>query len=188
MEYAAPGNRTVRAGWLNRMLEATHGEEDSKLRALAMQGLLPRALRGDYSVLAVPDKKVLKDDELLELFDDLYGEVGAKEPANAEMEKREDDSVRGTGRDTVETLKHYREIMTKPVKGERAKFPAGKLGDQLKDVAQVMRADAGLELACVDVGGWDDRSRPAERTKQLRPGTMEHSDAGAESTGIERAA
>jgi len=156
MEYAAPGNRTVRAGWLNRMLEATHGEEDSKLRALAMQGLLPRALRGDYSVLAVPDKKVLKDDELLELFDDLYGEVGAKEPANAEMEKREDDSVRGTGRDTVETLKHYREIMTKPVKGERAKFPAGKLGDQLKDVAQVMRADAGLELACVDVGGWDD--------------------------------
>lgn len=163
MEYAAPGNRTVRAGWLNRMLDATRGEEDSNLRALAMQGLLPRSLRGDYSVLAVPDKKVLKDDELLELFDDLYAEEEKKESAEGdakkpadEMEKREEDSVRGTGRDTVETLKHYREIMAKPVKGERAKFPGGKLGDQLKDVAQVMRADVGLELACVDVGGWDD--------------------------------
>jgi uncharacterized protein (DUF1501 family) len=150
MEYAAPGDRTVRSGWLNRMLEAGKTDQDSSLRALAMQGLLPRSLRGDFPVLAVPDKKVLKDGELLELFDDLYGEDADQ------MEKREADSVRDTGRETVETLKRYREIMAKPVSGERAEFPAGKLGDQLKDIAHVMRSDVGLEVACVDVGGWDD--------------------------------
>lgn len=150
MEYAAPGDRTVRSGWLNRMLEAGKTDQDSSLRALAMQGLLPRSLRGDFPVLAVPDKKVLKDGELLELFDDLYGEDAEQ------MEKREEDSVRDTGRETVETLKRYREIMAKPVSGERAEFPAGKLGDQLKDIAHVMRSDVGLEVACVDVGGWDD--------------------------------
>jgi uncharacterized protein (DUF1501 family) len=138
------------------MLGATGGDEDSNLRALAMQGLLPRSLRGDFPVLAVPDKKVLKDDELLELFDDLYGEDEREKPDKEQTEQREEDSVRDTGRETVETLKHYREIMAKPLEGERAKFPTGKLGDQLKDVAQVMRADVGLELACVDVGGWDD--------------------------------
>ncbi|MBK8207057.1 MAG: DUF1501 domain-containing protein [Planctomycetes bacterium] len=146
MEYAAPGDRTIRNGWLNRYLQASRGE-DAKLRGVAMQGLLPRALRGDYSVLAVPDRKVTQDGELLELFEDLYED----EPG---MEKR-DDEVREKGKATVETLKEYRGILARGI-GKRATFPDSAPGAQLKDVAQLLRANVGLQVACIDVKGWDD--------------------------------
>ena len=61
MDYAAPGLRTVRNGWLNRYLSLTssvESEESGRLRAIAMQPLLPRALRGDYPVLACPPNGV----------------------------------------------------------------------------------------------------------------------------------
>lgn len=156
MEYAAPGNRTIRDGWLNRFLNATKQDTDSNLRALAMQGLLPRSLRGERPVLAVPNKKVMKDEELLELFEDLYGEEDKKSDDMKTRDKEDKDAVRETGKKTIETLKRYREIMSKPIDGKREKFPAGKLGSQMKDVAQVIRADIGMQIACVDIGGWDD--------------------------------
>lgn len=146
MEYAAPGDRTIRNGWLNRYLNASR-KEDPKLRGVAMQGLLPRALRGEYSVLAVPDRKVTQDGELLDLFEDLYED-------GPEMEKRDDD-VRETGKATVETLKEYRGILARDI-GKRATFPDSAPGAQLKDVAQLLRANVGLQVACVDVKGWDD--------------------------------
>ena len=56
MEFAAPGDRTMRQGWLNRYLTITEKKdsEASEFRALGMQELLPRSLRGNYPVLAVP--------------------------------------------------------------------------------------------------------------------------------------
>lgn len=156
MEYAAPGDRTVRTGWLNRLLQATRRDDGAALRALAMQGLLPRSLRGDFPVLAVPDKKVLKDGELLELFDDLYGDEPKAAAGKPEGAATGEDGVRRTGQETVETLKRYREVIARPLPGERARFPDARLGEQLRDVAQVLRAGAGLEVACVDMGGWDD--------------------------------
>ncbi|MCC6465056.1 MAG: DUF1501 domain-containing protein [Planctomycetes bacterium] len=170
MEYAAPGNRSVRTGWLNRYLvgSAAGTEAEGTLRALAMQGLLPRALRGDYAVLAVPDEKVLREKELLEVFEDHYGEKkesGKKEePTKDEPKKEEgkmegerpDDAVEQTGRDTVRTLKRYQEILAKPVAGKRAAFPDSQFGRKMRDIATVVRADVGLEVACLDYNGWDD--------------------------------
>ena len=84
-----------------------------RLRALAMQGLLPRSLRGSHSrALAVPERDVLNDPDLLDLFEpSFYGELGG-----GEMQ----DPPRGrptrcsrTGRDTIETLRRFREIVGK---------------------------------------------------------------------------
>ena len=74
MEYAAPGNRTMKDGWLNRYLEATRnprGDDPSRLRAIAMQERLPRSMRGTYPVVAVPSN-LREIDEVLDLFEDFY--------------------------------------------------------------------------------------------------------------------
>jgi uncharacterized protein (DUF1501 family) len=157
MEYAAPGMRTIKDGWLNRYLEATKDRAKEKkggeapLRAIAMQGLLPRALRGECPVLAVPDKKVLENEKVLGTFKDLYGK-------DDEMMKRDEDPVVATGKDTLETLERYKAIVEKHRKERTATYPSGRLSQKLQDIAGVIHADAGLEVAALDVGGWDDHT------------------------------
>lgn len=158
MEYAAPGLRGLTAGWLNRYLTGTKERAEKEkagdftLRAMAMQPLLPRALRGDFPVLAVPDRKVLENEKVLDTFDDVYGQGGPKE---SEMGKREDDPVVESGRETLETLKKYKEALKRNSGVKRPDYPSGGLGTKLKDIASILQADIGLEAACVDVGGWD---------------------------------
>src|SRR3954464_9642260 len=67
MERGAPGNAKVNDGWLNRFLEASKKPFDAPLRGLSAQSLLPRALRGNYPVLAGENHT-----EHMELFADLY--------------------------------------------------------------------------------------------------------------------
>jgi uncharacterized protein (DUF1501 family) len=158
MEYAAPGLRTVKAGWLNRFLMATKPKktEGVVLRALAMQGLLPRALRGECPALAVPERNVLDNSKVLDTFEDIYGGgMGGMD------EKRDDDPVVNAGRDTLETLKRYKEIESKG-KARKTSYPGGRLGTKLKDIASVIHADAGLEVACVDIGGWDHHANEGD--------------------------
>ena len=159
MERGAPGLRNVRNGWLNRFLEATNKSKasDEQLRALGMQTLLPRALRGDFPVLAVPDDKVLNDPDLIEVFKKVYEEEKKKE-AEGEMkgEKREEDTVKETGQDTVKTLQRYVNIIKKPIAGKRASFGTDPFAKRMKDIATVIRANVGLEVAALDYNGWDD--------------------------------
>ena len=41
-----------------------------------------------------------------------------------------------------------------PVEGG-ASYPTGRFGSQLRELAQIIKAGMGLEVACVDIGGWD---------------------------------
>lgn len=158
MEYAAPGLRGITAGWLNRYLTATKARAEKEktgdflLRAMAMQPLLPRSLRGDFPVLAVPERRVLDNDKVLDTFDDVYGPDGPKE---TEMGRRAEDPVVESGRETLETLRKYKEALKRQSGAKRPDYPSGPLGSKLKDIASILQADIGLEAACVDVGGWD---------------------------------
>jgi uncharacterized protein (DUF1501 family) len=40
-----------------------------------------------------------------------------------------------------------------------ASYPAGAFGNQLREVAQLIKAGIGLEVACVDIGGWDHHNQ-----------------------------
>jgi len=167
MEYAAPGLRTVRAGWLNRYLalgdrsggaEAGAPPQPEGLRVLAMQSLLPRSLRGGVPVLAVPERSVLEDEKLLDQFGPLYGESApAAEPAADEAmgtEREENGAVIAAGRDTVRALEHFRRIVGSS-QGAAGGYPPGRFGGALRDLARVIRAGEDLELAALDLNGWD---------------------------------
>ena len=169
MEYAAPGLRTVRAGWLNRYLAHADRAKAKKsapakpdgLRVLAMQGLLPRSLRGEVPVLAVPEKRVLGDEKLLDVFGPLYGEKAKAEPGDPSADgagmgagREETDPVLAAGRDTVEALARYRAIVNGSEEGA-GNYPAGRFGAALRDLARVIRAGEELELAAIDLTGWD---------------------------------
>ncbi|MHC5019819.1 MAG: DUF1501 domain-containing protein [Planctomycetota bacterium] len=158
MEYAAPGMPGVTQGWLNRYLNLTRPADvkQATMRALAMQGLLPRALRGEYPVLAVPKKRTI-DDRNLRLFREIYGEKTKKSGGMEMGGRREDDQVVNAGRETLGALDQYKKIIGKPA-GDAPRYPASKLGGKLHDVARVIHAGVGLEVAALDAGGWDDHA------------------------------
>lgn len=173
MEFAAPGNRTVREGWLNRYLEESSKKEESEFRAMAMQELLPRSLRGEFPVLAVPsgmDSK--KGARTLSRFEDFYGEAM---PSGNEMERPEDSDPTGivrSGRVTIDTLRRYQEIVAKGKSD--VKYPRSRFAGRLQSMAKVLKAGEGLEIAGLDYGGWDDHTaqggvegRQANRLKDV---------------------
>jgi uncharacterized protein (DUF1501 family) len=160
IDFGAPGDKSVHDGWLNRYLTATspNGPE-GEFRALAMQGRLPRSLRGQYPVLAVPDNITFRraGEDVLDLFDDLY-----KAPPSmggpGEMGTRPDeDELTQNGRTTIETLRKLEEIVTSKAAGNEVKYPlgAGRLGQQLMKTARVLKAGQGVEVVAMDWNGWD---------------------------------
>lgn len=169
MEYAAPGLRNQQSGWLNRYLQQTPADERQGivLRAIAMQGLLPRSVRGVYPVLAVPadglrgrrKHRAAKDDDMLDLFDRLYEKPRAAPGTSHEMsseERLESDGVVAAGKATIEALRRYRHVMSKPVpQAAGVRYPAGKLGDKLQKIAHLIKTKEPVQIACADSTGWD---------------------------------
>jgi uncharacterized protein (DUF1501 family) len=162
MEYAAPGDRNVKQGWLNRYLDATAKKEDTPLRALAIQDLLPRALRGKAPVLAVPRLKSDESEGLLDLFDDVYKggggmeeDIGGRTMEGGALSGRE--SAVDVGRHTIETLRHFWEVVDSADKKKKnaVNYPRNGLATRLKTVASVIKADQGLEVVALDTSGFD---------------------------------
>lgn len=168
MEHAAPGLRTVRSGWLNRYLALTadRNGKDSHLRALAMQGLLPRSLRGEYPVFAVPRGLDGKTGKVLDLFGELYGadDKGMGQEMSEGMGGRRgkegapEDPVVAAGRTTIEALRRFQELQKRTPKS-KVKYPRGPLSSKLQGIAKVIRAGEALEVACADWNGWDHHAQ-----------------------------
>jgi uncharacterized protein (DUF1501 family) len=170
MERGAPGNAKVSNGWLNRYLEASKKPFDAPLRGLSAQALLPRALRGDYPVLAGDNHT-----EHMELFADLYApqnmenmiaREGAGPTSGSRLDARPNqdapnkaitadmtrDVITMSGTSAVSRIKALDKAAATP---SDAAYPAGGLGQQLRTIAKVIKANVGLEVAQADYGGWD---------------------------------
>ncbi len=175
MERAAPGIKSVTEGWLNRYLEATRTGEERDLRAVSLQPTLPRSLRGQYPVLAVPDYGA---DEAMAAFERLYAcESNAeakqmnghappagdadKAPAEGEAlpttEQLARQRILEAGSDGIAKLRHLNGILRKQPAGDqgRPNYPNGHLARQFADLAKVIKAGEGLEVAAIDYNGWD---------------------------------
>ncbi|MFT7670506.1 MAG: hypothetical protein ACI8X5_003215 [Planctomycetota bacterium] len=160
MGYAAPGDRTMRDGWLNRYLTATHTTESNQFRALGMQRLLPTSLRGEYPVLAVPEGfDMAKSATVLSDFERFYGKPKKKsEDEDGEMdmggEREGSIDVVQSGQLTIETLRRFKEIIAK-AEGDASSYPNSDFGKGMRRIAQVIRSGEGVEVAGIDIGGWD---------------------------------
>jgi uncharacterized protein (DUF1501 family) len=155
MERAAPGLRNITSGWLNRYLSTTLSKDSSEFRALAMQELLPRSLRGDFPALAVPtsmDRK--KGGKTLDQFEKFYGDgvmMGDRPLGGSDN----DEEVVQSGRMTIDTLRRFQEITAASKLNPSSGYPQSKFGKRLQTIATVIKAQCGLEVAALDYGGWD---------------------------------
>lgn len=154
MENAAPGSRTVHSGWLNRYLQVTTGEARGSFRALAMQGLLPQSLRGKHPVLAV-SRDVERDGawSVLDSFESLYDADGMGDGETMDAGAKLGDVVE-SGKVTIETLRQYRDIIA-TADPEDHGYPTDGFGNGLRRIGQVLESGENLEIAGIDLNGWD---------------------------------
>lgn len=143
----AAGSAGSASGWLARHLAATEPVKASPLRAVALGNTMPDSLRGATDAIAVNGLEEFKlggEDEarMREALKDLYG--------NAK------DAMSLAGIETLEVLDTLNRLDPKSYRPSNgAKYPKSDLGKALEQVALLVRADVGLEVAVLDRGGWD---------------------------------
>lgn len=161
METATPGVKSTSDGWLNRYLHARHREAETPFRAVSLTAQLPRVLQGPAPALAMRDLSQFA----------IRG--GAQMPAvGATFESLYADArdrvLGGTGRDAFDAMKMLKTADPAQYQPEHgAEYPRSPFGQALKQIAQLVKADVGLEVAFADVGGWDTHVNQGPSQGQL---------------------
>lgn len=144
MESGTPGMKATGDGWLNRSLPPI-SEKPSPVRAIALGPVLPRALRGTNGAVALDsvDSFRVKDPAATAILESLYS-------------GSHDEVLNGTGRETFEAMSLLQSLQRTPyVPAAGANYPRGKFADNMRQIAQLIKADVGVEVAFADIGGWD---------------------------------
>ncbi|MFZ0479090.1 MAG: DUF1501 domain-containing protein [Terriglobales bacterium] len=163
MESGTPGLKATEDGWLNRCLhelplpaQSSSGKpafatsDPSAFRAIALGPSLPRILSGKEPALALNN------------LDDFS--VGGKNPKavpiattfEAMYASSVDTVLHGTGQETFDAVKMLKSADPgKYTPSAGANYPKGRFGDSLRQLAQLIKANVGVQVAFADIGGWD---------------------------------
>jgi uncharacterized protein (DUF1501 family) len=168
MESGTPGVKATDDGWLNRALhDLSYGEPAAGESAAARSADRSAPAKPTFRAIALGPSlpRILSGKEPAIAFNNLNDfSVGGKNPNAAPMsntfEAMYDDSVdavlRGTGQETfdaVKTLKAADPAHYTPA--ANASYPKGHFGNSLKQLAQLIKANLGVQVAFADIGGWD---------------------------------
>jgi uncharacterized protein (DUF1501 family) len=78
------------------------------------------------------------------------------------------DVLGGTGRETFEAVNFLKKVNPAQYKPENgAQYPRGAFGTALLQIAQLIKAGVGLEVAFTDIGGWDTHVNEGNARGQL---------------------
>lgn len=148
MERGVAAQSGPASGWLGRHLASLDTNNASPLRALGIGERVPRMLQGNVPATAL---RSIADFHL-------RGDGAAvQELQRALARLYADDALLGeNGRETLDTLALIEKLnATGYTPRNNIQYPDSELGMGLKQIAALLKAKVGLEVACVDVGGWD---------------------------------
>ena len=166
METATPGVKSTPDGWLNRYLHAREHAASTPFRAIALAPQLPRALQGLEPALAIGEigqfgiRAGQSSDMVQASFEAEY-----ESAAQAVLEQGR---VHQTGReafDAVRMLKAADPGRYAPENG--ASYPRSAYGEALRQIAQLIKANVGLEIAFAESGNWDHHVNEGSANGQI---------------------
>ena len=161
METATPGVKSTQDGWLNRYLHAREHADATPFRAVALAPQMPRSLQGLEPALAMGQ---------IGQFGIRAGQATDMVQASFESEyaAAADKVLNRTGGqafDAMRMLKAADPAKYQPENG--AEYPRSGYGDALRQIAQLVKADVGLEIAFAEAGGWDTHVNQGSSAGQL---------------------
>jgi len=161
MESGTPGVKSTSDGWLNRYLQNKKESERSLFRAVSMTQTTPRVLQGRAPTISMSN---LSD------FAIRAGKSSADLQGGFEAiyARETNDQLAGMGRETFEAVNYLKKVnpaQYKPANG--AVYPRTPFGNSLLQIAQLIKAGVGLEIAFTDIGGWDTHVNEGNSRGQL---------------------
>jgi uncharacterized protein (DUF1501 family) len=152
MESGTPFNKGTSSGWLNRAVGLLGHDAITPFTAVSLTSALPRSFYGDNPSLAISN---LQDFAIqskgnpaaanvaARSFEDLYDQTSAS-------------LLNKTGKESFEAMKLLQQADVanyRPAAG--AVYPASPLGNAMRQIAQLIKMDVGLEVAFTESNGWD---------------------------------
>ena len=163
MESGTPGVKATQDGWLDRALSTIPEENASPFRAVAMGPNLPRMLQGSTGAIAIPDLRQFKVQQQSAAMANV-----AEGGFEAMYAQTVDHALHGTGTETFEAIDLLRKIDTSKYAPENgADYPKSPVGQRLQQIAQMIKANIGLEVIFLDCSGWDNHVNEGNTQGQL---------------------
>jgi len=152
MESGTPFNKGTGSGWLNRAV-GLMGHDATAFRAVSLTSALPRSFYGDNPAIAISNLQdfglqmkggnASSANMVSKSFEDLYDQTS-------------NNLLKETGKESFDAMKMLQKANTKNYKPDNnAVYPTSALGNSLKQIAQLIKMDVGLEVAFTESGGWD---------------------------------
>ena len=158
MERGVPNEKmsNLGSGWIGRHLATLNTGNTSPVRAVGMGNMLQASLRGpvtatvlksivDFHIKGAGGRNITM---LQQTLSKMYAMPGGG--------LGNDDVLRSAANDVEKTIALLAKTNIgtyKPANG--AEYPRGDFGNGMMQVAQLIRAEVGLEVAAIDIGGWD---------------------------------
>jgi uncharacterized protein (DUF1501 family) len=161
MESGTPGVKSTRDGWLNRYLHSREHEHAGPFRAVALANQLPRSLQGSAPALAMSalDQFGIRAGRESELFSSAF---------EAEYAAAADALLQPTSREAFDAVRLLeRKQLERYTPSNDAEYPRSGFGQAMRQIAQLVKAEVGLEVAFAEVGGWDHHANEGGVTGQL---------------------
>jgi uncharacterized protein (DUF1501 family) len=151
MESGTPDVKNTPDGWANRYCAHAAEHANTPFRAVAFGPQLPRTLAGSAPSLAIDDLRTFGmraaqasgEQKLTRAFEELYQGAATGLVASSSAESFE----------AIKMLKSANPTAMAPANG--AAYGKNRLATSLQQIAQLIKADLGVQIAFVDVGGWD---------------------------------
>ncbi|HTV04212.1 MAG TPA: DUF1501 domain-containing protein [Acidobacteriaceae bacterium] len=167
MESGTPGLRSTTTGWLNRALVAEDAADSCPcgghpFRAVAIEPELPLTLQGSIPSIALDNVRAFS----------VGGSNPAVSPIAAGFQTMYAGSVdtvlHGTAADTFQAVKMLKAADPgQYVPSPGANYPNGPFGQKMMQIAQLLKANLGVEAAFADIGGWDTHQNQGSVNGQL---------------------
>ena len=148
MERGVEDLKGPASGWINRHLASLDTENPSPLRAIGLGEATPRSLHGTVPVTALRS--------IAEFH--LGGDPPISQIMKAGLASlySSDNSLGRLGIETLEILETLERLDSSTYRsGGDLPYPESDFGAALQHVAMLVRAEVGLEVAALDLGGWD---------------------------------
>jgi uncharacterized protein (DUF1501 family) len=180
MESGTPGNKGTVDGWLNRALQAEDlrmksgvaQQAHTAFRAVALGPDLPRTLAGKVPALAISNVQDFavggrgpKPAPVSNAFESMYGNTG-------------DTLLHNAGDSTFEAIRMLR--ATDPghyTPSPDANYPTSGFAKNMQQIAQLLKANLGVEAAFTDITGWDTHQNQGSVDGQLSNRLRDFSDS-----------
>lgn len=147
MERGVQDEQGPASGWIGRHLAALDTGNPSPLRAIGLGDNVPRSLRGSVPVTALRSIANfhlggdLEAARMRVLLSGLYAGEG---------------ELSAVGEETLEIVDTLTALDPESyVPRSQIRYPESEFGYSLRQIAMLIKAEVGLEVAAVDLGGWD---------------------------------